>query len=218
MKTAVIVQARIGSKRLPGKVLLPLNGHTVVEEVLLRCKRIGADLVVCAIPDTPENLMLGRIVKQHAILVYGDESDVLDRYYLAAQIVNAGIIVRVTADCPLIDPALCAEVMAAVVKGPCDYACNNMPRTFPHGLDCEAFTMRTLRKAAKRAKKPYEREHVTTWMREAPSVLKVNITNGTVVDNRVTLDTEEDYHKILGIFNQRVPIRGGAGASIQAAV
>ncbi len=100
----------------------------------------------------------------------GDEHDVLGRYLGAARAVDADVILRVTSDCPLIDPRLCAAVIEARADTQADYAANNMPRLFPHGLDCEAFTRAGLEQAASDATEAYDREHVTPWLRRKPDL------------------------------------------------
>ena len=203
----------MGSTRLPGKVLLPLNGHRVIDEVLLRCKMIGLDEVICAISLTGDNDPLADYAAKICRISRGPEEDVLARYLIAAAEARADYIMRVTADCPLINPDLCRLVMDTLISSGADYVCNNLPRTYAHGLDCEAFTMRTLRKAHKRAK-PNQREHVTTWMRESPSIRKINISAPEVSHERVTLDTQADYDRITAIFNQRVRPSGPVPSSI----
>lgn len=194
MKVVCIIQARMGSKRLPGKVLLPLNGHTVLEEVIGRCKRIpGVDEVVVATPDWA----IARYCPREAFL--GSEDDVLERYYQAAIATKAYVIVRITADCPLLSPELCGEVLAALKRSNADYSSNVMPRTFPKGFDCEAFTMATLNNAHDNSFGP-EREHVTPWMQHDPSVKRVNVRSPWQMDGRLTLDTEDDYKTICAAF------------------
>ena len=205
MRTVCIVQARIGSKRLPGKVLLPLNVHTVIGEVLTRCRRIpGVDRVVCAVPDTPENDKLADYVFYHGTQwqpgcheVYrGPEDDVLKRYLQVAKATEADIIVRVTGDCPLISPELCGEVVAARARSDADYASNIEPRTFPQGMDCEVFTWGLLCRAVLRGAD----EHVTTWMRSDPDVNRVNVRSPWPIEGRLTLDTYDDYNVISAYF------------------
>jgi spore coat polysaccharide biosynthesis protein SpsF len=206
VKTVCIVQARMGSTRLPGKVLLPLNGHTVIGEVLSRCKRIpGVDEVVCATPDVKiaqECNRLGFVWHNGA-----PEADVLGRYYAAAVEHRADIIMRITGDCPLIGPELCGEVLGALKRTwsdyefrfKADYASNIMPRTFPKGFDCEAFTRGTLERAHWEAKEPYDREHVTSWMQRA-DIKRANVASPWPMDGRLTLDTEDDYKVICAAF------------------
>ena len=203
MTTAIVVQARVGSTRLPGKVMKPLGAHTVLDEVLRRCRAIqGADVVVCAIPDDAEDDALVPVVERHAIVTRGSGSDVLARYAAAARAVEADIVMRVTSDCPLIDPTVCADVLALRTAENADYACNNMPPSFPHGLDCEAFTSEALYHAAADAKLPDEREHVTPWLRTNPLLRRVNLADpsGSAVDRRWTLDYPLDYEFFAELF------------------
>lgn len=194
MKTVCIIQARMGSARLPGKVLLPLNGHTVIEEVMARCHQIpGIDEVIVAIPDTPENDCLAQYADWR-----GPEHDVLKRYLGAAEYCKADIIMRITADCPHLSPELCGSVLTMFIRSNADYGNNLEPRTFPHGLDCEVFTIETLRLADREAGES-EREHVTTWMRSA-DLKFVSIQSQFRMDGRLTLDTEDDYRVICRAF------------------
>ena len=205
MTTAVIVQARVGSTRLPGKILKPLGRHTVLEEMLRRCRAIrGADVVVCAIPDSPDDDIIAPIVERaHCVLTRGSGPDVLARYAGAARLVNADIVMRVTSDCPLIDPDLCADVLALRASDRADYACNNMPPSFPHGLDCEAFTTQSLLAADANARQPDEREHVTPWLRKNDKLKRANLMgpDPQSASQRWTLDYEDDYRFLAGLFD-----------------
>jgi spore coat polysaccharide biosynthesis protein SpsF len=202
--TAIIVQARMGSTRLPGKVLMPLAGHTVLEEVLHRCHAIpGADIVVCAIPDDPtDDALILPATRAGAVVTRGSTSDVLSRYRRAADTVGADIVMRVTSDCPLIDPALCGEVLTLRAARGVDYAANNMPPGFPHGLDCEAFTVVALHRADDDVHDPYEREHVTPWLRMHASVSRAALPGpgGAALEQRWTLDFPEDYALMQAVF------------------
>ena len=204
MTTAVIVQARMRSTRLPGKVLMNLAGHTVLSHVLARCAAIAsADVVCCAIPDGGEcDPIAAEAERCGAVVVRGSESDVLGRYRQAAQAVGVQVIMRVTSDCPLIDPEVCAKVLALRARENADYACNNMPPSFPHGLDCEAFTRTWLERAAREAHLPSEREHVTPFMRNHPEARKVNLTcpEPGVAGHRWTLDTPVDLTFFEALF------------------
>ena len=204
MTTAIIVQARMGSTRLPGKVLLPLAGHTVLEEVLRRCSAIpSADVVVCAIPeDASDDALVEPAARAGAVVARGSAGDVLQRYRRAADQVGADIVMRVTSDCPLIDPVLCGEVLALRAARGVDYAANNMPPGFPHGLDCEAFTAAALRRADDAARDPYQREHVTPWLRTHGSATRAALEGpgGEARDQRWTLDFPEDYAFLQAAF------------------
>jgi len=195
--TAAIVQARLASTRLPGKVLLPLAGRTVIEHVLHRCSSIpGVDVVVCAVPESAECDVLAAEASRCGAMVFrGSELDVLDRYFRAARSVCANIIMRVTSDCPLIDPEVCGQVLALRERAGADYACNNMPASWPHGLDCESFTMEALECAAREARLPFEREHVTPWIRTQDRFSRVNLAcpYEGMSGWRWTLDYPEDF-------------------------
>lgn len=209
MRTAIIVQARIGSTRLPGKVLKPLAGSTVLAEVLRRCRAIpGADVVVCAIPETAaDDALIAPAEAAGAVVVRGSADDVLARYRRAADDVHADAVMRVTSDCPLIDPALCGEVLALRAARGVDYAANNMPPGFPHGLDCEAFTTAALRRADDAAHEQYAREHVTPWLRQDASVTRAALPGpgGAPAQQRWTLDFPEDYDFLQAVFAELPP-------------
>lgn len=180
------------STRLPGKVMLDLHGHTVLWHVLTRCREIpGVDRVACAVPDQPEsNILLVEAFKAGADVVLGPEGDVLARYRIAAG--DADRIVRVTSDCPMIDPILCGRTLDLLQDN--DIAVNNEPRTWAHGLDCEAFTRDALFRASDNATSDYDREHVTPWMRRNLNMAcLIGTGDGTP---RLTLDTLDDYHRI----------------------
>jgi spore coat polysaccharide biosynthesis protein SpsF (cytidylyltransferase family) len=202
-RTAVIVQARFGSTRLPGKVLKDLAGHTVLEHVLHRCRAIaGADVVCCAVPAAGDSDAVAQAAERARAFVYrGDEHDVLDRYYRAAQAVDATVVMRVTSDCPLIDPAICEAVLRLRAHQGADYACNNMPRSGPHGLDCEAFTFAALQRAAREATDARSREHVTPWLRSHPHLIRCNLAGDTDGGGlRWTLDYPEDLAFFRALF------------------
>lgn len=193
-----IVQARLGSTRLPKKVLLPLNGHTVVEEVLARCKRIrGIDKVICAVPDTEQNDELASVIGD---CYRGPEHDVLSRYLGCAIAHDASVIMRITADCPLIPPDLCSHMLREFSHD-VDYLSNLEPRSFPQGYDCEVFRMEALQLADAHATGS-DREHVTPWMRENIEH-RANVTNVCPMEGRLTLDTEDDYKVICAAFGHK---------------
>lgn len=203
VNTAVIVQARWGSSRLPGKVLLDLCGRTVLAHVLERCLAIAsADVVVCAVPDSPQCDSVAAEALAAGVLVFrGSETDVLSRYHGAAQMVGAATVLRVTSDCPLIDPFVCDAVLELGRRTQADYACNNMPSSWPHGLDCEAFTQQWLARANNEAQAPFDREHVTPYIRNHPDATKANLANpaGYQGDARWTVDWPEDLEAVRAI-------------------
>ena len=203
-KVVTIIQARVGSTRLPGKVLKKLGGRTVISHVLQRCQAIeGVDVVCCAIPDTPSNDELVLEVERIGGVVYrGKELDVLNRYYMAAEFFDADIIVRVTSDCPLIDPNVCGNVLKLAMDQSADYATNNNPPSWPHGLDCEVFSKKWLQRAEVESSDPFEREHVTPFIRKHPEAKTVNLTCSVsgLDGHRWTLDTMEDFRFMTEIF------------------
>lgn len=214
-RVACIVQARLGSTRLPAKVLLPLpTGRTVLEEVLHRCKQIkGVDVVVLATPDTPENDILTwfawkAIGVPHGVLTRGPEHDVLARYAKAAVEVDADVIMRVTADCPLIDPYICGQVLK-LVCGEREFASNNEPpRSYPIGFDCEVFSRGLLMRAHEEAADPDDREHVGIWMRRNAKAKRCLYADESELNRRrshlqLTLDTLEDYVRIYRVFEEQ---------------
>jgi spore coat polysaccharide biosynthesis protein SpsF (cytidylyltransferase family) len=219
-KTACIIQARLGSTRLPGKVLEPLGEVPVLEHVLRRCQAIeGVDEVVCATVDGIDGEAVAALADHLDIAVYrGSEKDVLARYHGAAHAVGADVVMRVTSDCPLIDPEVCAAVLKLRVEAGADYAANNMPPSWPHGLDCEAFTIDALDAAAVTAVAPGDHEHVTPWIRRNRVYHRVNLAGpgGDMTAHRWTLDYPEDLAFLRAVY-ERLP-GGCAGRSWRAAL
>jgi glutamate-1-semialdehyde 2,1-aminomutase/spore coat polysaccharide biosynthesis protein SpsF len=160
-------------------------------------------MVVCAVPDEEASKPL-EYVAQHcgAKIFRGPEADVLKRYAGAARAVGANTVMRVTSDCPLIDPGICGDVLALRAERGADYAANDMPASFPHGLNCEAFTAEVLEIANARADSSYDREHVTPWMRRTPQLKRANLASGeaALAHHRWTLDYPEDLAFFRAIF------------------
>ena len=196
MRTAVIIQARMGSTRLPGKVLMDLGGRSVLARVIERAKAIpGCDVVVCAVPEGPDDDPVAQeAAAAGALVTRGSRDDVLDRYRRAAQAVGADAVMRVTSDCPLIDPKVCGDLIALFHRSGADYACINDPATWPHGLECEIFSYAWLDKAAREARKPSEREHVSPFIRTHPDAKRINMPGPgpETVRHRWTLDHADD--------------------------
>jgi spore coat polysaccharide biosynthesis protein SpsF (cytidylyltransferase family) len=205
MTFAVIVQARMGSSRLPGKVLEPIGAKSALARCLERCQDIpGVDAVVVAIPHSSVNdpieaeaLRLGCCVSR------GPEDDVLARYAIAARSVHADVVMRVTSDCPLIDPQVCGQVRDLLDTEDAEYVCNNMPAKYPHGLDCDAFAAARLYDADWLARTPYEREHVTPWLRTREEIRKAcHVGPGQGLERlRWTLDHPDDLKFFQELFD-----------------
>lgn len=205
MKTVAIVQARVGSTRLPGKILRDLGGRTVLSHVLDRVRAAaGVDETVVATTTAPGDAAVAAEAGRCGVRVFrGDEADVLSRYALAAAGAGADVVVRVTSDCPLFDPALLAAMLGAfhashAARRPLDYLSNTVVRTFPRGLDAEIFTRAALDRAAREATAPHEREHVTPFLYQHPDRFAID-QYARVPDlsaHRWTLDTPEDWELI----------------------
>jgi len=199
MNIVVITQARVGSTRLPGKIMKKILGKTVLIHDLDRIKEMKTiNKIVVATTDLEEDDIIVKAVNGYDrnIGIYrGSECDVLDRYYKAAKEFNATVIVRITSDCPLIDPKVSDLVVEAFLKNDCDYCCNTLPRTFPHGLDTEVFSFDALEQAWEEAKSPYEREHVTPYIRgDTNKFRRINVKNNDDLTHlRWTLDYPEDF-------------------------
>ena len=199
-----MVQARMSSTRLPGKVLMDLGGETMLARVLRRLGRASrVDEVVVATTDTASDDEIGTECAGLQVSCFrGSEHNVLDRYLRAAECFRSDVIVRVTADCPLIDPAIVDEVVAACVEKQVDLACNDVPHTFPRGLDVEAFTIETLRRVQDMADQPYQREHVTPLIYERPDIFRTYSVRGDrdLSHLRWTVDTPADLTLTRAIY------------------
>jgi spore coat polysaccharide biosynthesis protein SpsF len=206
MKIVTIIQARMGSSRLPGKVLMDLGGKTVLARVFKRA--CGASLVhqtVIATTTLPaDDLIVEECQRLGAVCSRGSEDNVLDRYYRTALANDAGIVVRVTSDNPLVDPDLIDEVISKILSSGADYADNRSPRSYPIGLDVEAFTMAALQKAWRESTRPDEREHVTPYLYQHPEIFDcVSVTGPFDCSHyRWTLDTTEDLCLIREIYSR----------------
>ena len=206
MKVVAIIQARMGSTRLPGKVLQDLEGETVLARVVTRLRR--ARLINEFLVATTDRAADDAIVKECrslAVSVFrGDQDDVLDRYFRAAQLAKAEVVVRITSDCPLIDPEITDKTIAAFLEARPDYASNSLVRTYPRGLDTEVMSLATLGRAWQEARKPYEREHVTPYVYEHPAEFKLLSVTGDAdySAHRWTVDTPEDLEFVRAIYSR----------------
>lgn len=173
-RVVAVVQARMGSTRLPGKVLADICGMPLLQHVLRRAEAaLKADRVVVATTVSSADDVVARFLDERAVAyVRGSERDVLDRYRTAAAAFDADVIVRLTADCPLLDPAVIDRVIAAFVVGPVDYVSNVNPPTYPDGLDVEVFSRDALERTWQGAMRASEREHVTPYIRGHPEMFR----------------------------------------------
>jgi spore coat polysaccharide biosynthesis protein SpsF len=203
MTTAIIVQQRLRNTRLPckGRLMLP-NGRSVTEEVLVRCKQIRlVDLVVLAVPEgTDDDVWAVEALRTGVPLFRGSELDVLRRYREAADCLGVDIVLRVTADCPLLNPAECDRVLAKVLSGEHDFAANSGPGSFSLGWSCEAFTADLLRQADDTSTDPLAREHVGPGPRALAKSPAYIVIPEVGSDLRPSLDTKDDYLAVLWAF------------------
>ena len=211
LNIVAIIQARMGSTRLPGKVMKEILGKPVI---LWDLDRISlsklVDEIVVAIPYGKENDVIVDTIKEYndkIVITKGSEDDVLDRYYQAAVQANANVVVRITSDCPLIDPTVIDNVIEQFLDNDCDYCSNSLTRTYPRGLDTEVFSFKALEEAWNEAKKDYEREHVTPYIIENPDKFKLlNVANDIDLSHfRWTLDTKEDFEFINAVYKRIFP-------------
>ncbi|MDD5680783.1 MAG: glycosyltransferase family protein [Candidatus Omnitrophica bacterium] len=209
MKTKAIIQARTGSTRLPRKVLLAIMGKPVLEYVIERVRRAkNIKGVIVATTDSKEDMTITDIAAKLDTEVYrGSEDDVLDRFYQAAKKFDAGHIVRITADCPLIDSAVIDSVVNLYKKSGADYCSNVLEPTFPDGEDVEVFSFNALRDAWKNAGLRSEREHVTPYMTKHPERFKLaGLRNDSDLSaKRWTLDKEKDFQFIKAVLESLYP-------------
>lgn len=195
-KLVCIVQARLNSSRLPGKVLKPLGDQSVLSHVIHRCRAIGGvDTVVVAAVDDPAEAPVAELAEAlGAPVVKGPETDVLARYHQAADAHGADHIMRVTADCPILDPAICTDLVTIYHAHRPDHACLV---GWPHGINCELFPRRVLDEMHRTATRPEEREHVTLWIARNRDRRRVRVrprsTDNFTRRYRLTLDYAEDY-------------------------
>lgn len=204
MTTVAIVQARMGSTRLPGKVLMDLGGTTMLARVVRRTRRARRlDSLLVATTTAPADDAIVRECERLGAPVFrGSEDDVLDRYYCAAQAAAADRVVRITSDCPLIDAEVIDAVIARLAETQADYASNALPRSFPRGLDVEAMTAPALARAWREARQSFERAHVTPYLYGHPESFRLaGITAESDYSSlRWTVDTTEDLAVVRALY------------------
>jgi spore coat polysaccharide biosynthesis protein SpsF len=199
-----IVQARMNSSRLPGKVLMPIAGYSMLNWVVERARmsQLTDAVWVATTTDPSDDAIAAYCETQGYPLYRGSEQDVLDRFFQAAKLAKADIVVRLTADCPLIDPGLIDEVVRKLIEEQADFAATRLPppfhRTYPIGLDVEAVYFKGLEEAWKNATTQYQREHVMPFFYEDEGQYKVTILNAEEDKGnyRWTVDTAEDLRLV----------------------
>ena len=202
-KVLAIIQARYNSTRFPGKVVKKINNKTILEILIRRLsksKHISKTIVACSNNRNDKEIVT--ICKKLGVNYFiGSENDVLDRFYHAAKKYKGINIVRITADCPLIDPQIVDDVINNFFLKNVDYSSNTNPPTFPDGLDVEVFKFSVLKEAYMNAKKSVEREHVTPFIINNKKFRKFNLKNSIDCSSlRLTLDEKEDFILISNII------------------
>lgn len=208
MKIIAIIQARMGSTRLPGKVMMDLSGKTVLNHVITRVKQVKNidQIIIATTTDNKDDVIVEEMLNYRVKVFRGSEEDVLSRYYYAAKENNADIIVRITSDCPLIDSNIIDEIVDFYINNKYDLVTNAgsdlLQRTYPRGLDTEVFSFKQLEIAYNKAKEKYQREHVTPFIYENSNNLFYYKNRVDYSKYRWTLDTEEDFELITKIYSE----------------
>jgi spore coat polysaccharide biosynthesis protein SpsF len=203
----------MGSTRLPGKVLKDLEGATMLARVVQRLSRsrLIHEVLIATTNRAADDAIVEECRRCSVQVFRGDEDDVLDRYFRAAQLARAEVVVRITSDCPLIDPGVTDKTVAAFLSPTSlnlqgqampDYASNVVVRTHPRGLDTEVMTAQALERCWRAAKQPYERTHVTPYIYEHPAEFKILSVTGEMdfSQHRWTVDTPEDLEFVRAIY------------------
>ncbi|MEO6777441.1 MAG: glycosyltransferase family protein [Kofleriaceae bacterium] len=206
MKTVAIVQARLGSSRLPGKVLQDLAGDTMLARVVarLRAARTIDDIVIATTMNESDDPVVREAARLGVQTWRGSEHNVLARYIGAARKYYAGAVVRVTSDCPLLDPETVDRVVTSLRAATLDYSSNTHVRSYPRGLDVEAFYLETLETIFRSATSAAAKEHVTAYVMEQPSEFAIHQVTAATDDSdlRWTVDTAEDLALVRTLFGE----------------
>ena len=227
MSIVCVIQARLNSERLPGKVLLPLGDKFVLEQAVERIHRSkNVDQIIVATSIKKSDDLIAQLAPTFGAQVHrGSETDVLARLSTAARAADATRMVRITADCPFIDPVVIDAVVDRAVSTEADYTSNTLERTFPRGSSVEVCTMESLTTVLAEATEPHHREHVTPYYREHPDRFShASVTSADVFadpvhqgrsDCRITLDEADDYRLLRAI---RQHLSDAASVSLPAVI
>ena len=211
MKLLVVMQARMGSSRLPGKVMLPVTGEPLLAAMLRRVRAAQTPFDVCiATTMSSDDDPIVELCAEHDVICYrGHPTDLIARHLLAAQGSGAEAVVKIPSDCPLIDPGVIDRVLQYYLENSTrvDYVSNLHPPTYPDGNDVEVMSFGALHAAFREAQEPFEREHTTPYIWERPDRFRIgNVTWETglnyAMSHRFTLDYVEDYRFIKLVFEQ----------------
>ena len=207
MKIVAVVQARMGSERLQGKVLKPLAGKPVLWHITQIFKNVSLvdDIVIATTTFKNDNVIEKLAIENNIKVVRGSVNDVLDRFRLATIETNADVIIRITGDNPCMDVNIIEKVIKAHLNSKYDYTSNNLMRTFPRGIDIEVINRKTLEKVWRNAVDMDDREHVTLYIKNKPDQFKLQNVVACELYNRpelrLSIDTKEDYLLVSHIYN-----------------
>lgn len=207
-----VIQARMGSTRLPGKVMLPLDGTPVLNHDIRRAATSDAidEVVVATSYYKPDDIVARYARRAEASVHRGSEDDVLARMHDAAAEHDADVVVRLTGDNPFVEPLLISEVARRVASGETDYASNKIDRTWPLGVDAEAFSFKSFDKVRSVTREPHHREHVTPYYHESDEFDRENVTVRDVYGDqpfgvgpelRLTMDEPDDYELYKRVYD-----------------
>jgi spore coat polysaccharide biosynthesis protein SpsF len=211
MKIGIIIQARMGSTRLPGKSLKEVLGRPLLAYLIDRLKRVKGSppIILATTTKAADNVLINYASGMEIDSFRGSEDNVLERFYLAAKARHLDVIVRVTADCPLIDPAVIDQTIKTYVENypKIDYVSNTLTRTYPRGMDVEVFSFRALERAYREATQKDELEHVTPYIYRHPEIFALKgVEFGTdQSQHRWTVDTPEDFELIRRLIEALYP-------------
>ena len=213
-KIMAVIQARTGSTRLPGKVMYPLDGQLTLTHVIDRVRNTNhvTNTIVATSTEPPDDVIEEYAPRFGADIIRGSEFDVLSRFTKAVKQYDPNILVRVTADCPLISPEFVDACIEHIEDDGVDYVCAALERTFPRGLTCEAFTAESFQHVVEESTEPRHREHVTPYYREHPEQFDLyNLESSEIFDEewlqnrtdlRLTLDEPADYHLLETVYRE----------------
>lgn len=217
MKVVAVVQTRMGSSRFPGKVMQPILGLPMIERMMLRlsrCQKLNEIVIATTLSDQDQTIF--DFAEQKGYLIFrGSEEDVLGRYYHAAWERKADAVVRLTSDCPLIDPEITDTVVARHLAS-CDndLTSNVFTRTFPRGFDTEVLSFSCLKRIHEATRDPLYREHVTNYIHDFPERFRIENVNGEEDFShlRLCVDTEADLKLINAVYEKLLPVNPNFGA------
>lgn len=206
MLVVAVIQARMGSRRLPGKVMMPIEGRPLIWHVYQRVAKAAAcDAVIVATGGRDANHELVSFLQVQEIPCFcGSDDDVLDRYLMAARNFGATAVVRITGDCPMIDPDVIDQVTSAFRNGAYDYVSNVHPPTYPDGLDVEAMQVKALERAHREARLESEHEHVTPYIWNHPERFRLGncVATSDISDHRWIVDDASDLEFVRAVFRE----------------